>query len=73
MLNSGQVHWTIDTEKALAGGLEGITVYWKFLQDQLNNSVMLVRKKLSKLARVSVNALIVIDVHAKDVIGTLVE
>jgi dynein heavy chain len=57
----------------LEGGLDGITVYWKFLQDQLNNSVMLVRKKLSKLARVSVNALIVIDVHAKDVIGTLVE
>lgn len=74
VLNSGQVHWTTDVEKALLeGGLDGITIYWKFLQDQLNNSVMLVRKKLSKLARVSVNALIVIDVHAKDVIGTLVE
>jgi dynein heavy chain len=74
VLNSGQVHWTADVEKALLeGGLDGITTYWKFLQDQLNNSVMLVRKKLSKLARVSVNALIVIDVHAKDVIGTLVE
>jgi len=35
--------------------------------------VLLVRKKLSALARVSVNALIVIDVHAKDVIGTLVK
>jgi len=74
VLNSGQVHWTADVEKSLLeGGLEGVTTYWKFLQDQLNNSVMLVRKKLSKLARVSVNALIVIDVHAKDVIGSLVE
>jgi dynein heavy chain, axonemal len=33
---------------------------------------MLVREKLSKLAKISVNALIVIDVHAKDVVGTLV-
>jgi dynein heavy chain len=33
----------------------------------------LVRKKLSKLAKISVNALIVIDVHARDVIGRLVD
>lgn len=30
---------------------------------------MLVRQKLSKLAKISVNALIVIDVHAKDVVA----
>jgi len=34
---------------------------------------MLVRQKLSKLAKISINALIVIDVHAKDVVGMLVE
>jgi dynein heavy chain len=34
---------------------------------------MLVRQKLSKLAKISVNALIVIDVHAKDVVQNLVE
>lgn len=34
VLNSGQVHWTADVEKALLeGGLDGITTYWKFLQD----------------------------------------
>jgi len=33
---------------------------------------MLVRQKLTKLAKISVNALIVIDVHAKDVVGALV-
>ena len=31
------------------------------------------RQKLSNLAKISVNALIVIDVHAKDVIGNLVD
>ena len=30
------------------------------------------RQKLSKLAKISVNALIVIDVHAKDVVGAMV-
>jgi dynein heavy chain len=34
---------------------------------------MLVRQKLNKLAKISVNALIVIDVHAKDVVGELVD
>lgn len=34
---------------------------------------MLVRQKLSKNATITINALIVIDVHAKDVIARLVE
>ena len=34
---------------------------------------MLVRQKLTKLAKISVNALIVIDVHARDVIAKMVD
>jgi len=73
VLNSSQVHWTLDVEKAFDdGGLEGIKEYQAFLETQLDGSVMLVREKLSKLAKTSVNALIVIDVHAKDVVAELV-
>jgi dynein heavy chain len=68
------VHWTADVEKAFdEGGYEGIKAYHKQLEDQLASTVMLVRQKLSKLAKISVNALIVIDVHAKDVVQNLVE
>ena len=34
---------------------------------------MLVRQKLTKLAKISVNALIVIDVHARDVVAKMVD
>ena len=54
-------------------GYPGICEYYKFLKEQLNQSVLLVRQKLSHLAKISVNALIVIDVHARDVIGRLVD
>jgi dynein heavy chain len=33
---------------------------------------MLVREKLSKQAKLTLNALIVIDVHAKDVVGNMI-
>ena len=35
--------------------------------------MVLVRQKLSKNATITINALIVIDVHAKDVVAKLVE
>jgi dynein heavy chain len=40
---------------------------------QLIETVMLVRQKLSKNQVITVNALIVIDVHAKDVVARLAE
>lgn len=54
-------------------GLEGVKEYYKFLQDQRSDTVRLVQGKLEKLAKVSINALIVIDVHALDVVGTLLD
>jgi dynein heavy chain len=73
VLNGSQVHWTSDVEKAIAEkGALGVAEYSTFLEAQLTDSVKLVRQKLSKQEKLTLNALIVIDVHAKDVVGTLV-
>jgi dynein heavy chain len=73
VLNGSQVHWTSDVEKAIMEkGCLGAKEYHEFLEKQLADSVLLVREKLSKQAKLTLNALIVIDVHAKDVVGTLV-
>lgn len=49
VLNGSQVHWTSDVEKAMSeGGVAGVADYVKFLNDQLKDSVLLVRRKLSK-------------------------
>jgi dynein heavy chain len=65
------VHWTSEVEEAFLKGIEGIIAYRAFLQEQLDLTVELVRQKLTKNETITINALIVIDVHARDVIGTL--
>ena len=73
VLNASQVVWTNDVETALLNeGAPGLKIYYDFLVTQLTQSVMLVRQKLSRLAKISVNSLIVIDVHARDVIEKMV-
>lgn len=63
-----QVHWTAETEAAmLESGNEGVHRYYEQLIGQLNDMVYLIRGKLSKMARVTIGALAVIDVHARDV------
>ena len=70
MLNGSQILWTQEVEEAI----RGLTVdsYFEKLTVQLNDLVELVRQPLSKQQQVTLNALIVIDVHAKDVVEKLV-
>lgn len=53
-------------------GTPGVKKYWnEVLNAQLKDLVVLVRQKLSTMVKIAVNALIVIDVHAKDVVENL--
>lgn len=72
VLNGSQIHWTLEVEEAIkANGVEGVKGYHEFLKQQLDDTVTLVRRKLSKMQTITMNALIVLDVHARDVVETL--
>ncbi|CAD7963334.1 unnamed protein product [Amoebophrya sp. A120] len=71
VLNGSQVHWTDEVEEAIEGDM--VTGYWEKLGEQLMGLVMLVRGKITKLQRTCIGALVVIDVHAKDVVQRLTE
>ncbi|XP_030585284.1 LOW QUALITY PROTEIN: dynein heavy chain 1, axonemal-like [Archocentrus centrarchus] len=67
-----QVFWTAEVSKALEQGDLATRLYPQ-LQTQLGDLVQLVRGKLSKMQRAVLSALIVIEVHAKDVAAKMVE
>jgi len=71
VLNASQVHWTDEVEMAIDD--ETIPGYWEKLNEQLMGLVMLVRGEITKLQRTCIGALVVIDVHAKDVVQKLVD
>lgn len=50
-------------------GVAGLQQYYEKLSKQLNNVVEVVRGNITKLERCTLEALIVLDVHAKDVIN----
>jgi dynein heavy chain len=63
------MYWTSQAEDAMKkGGLAGLKAYGDKLNKQLLGLVNLVRNPISKLNRCTIEALVVIDVHAKDVI-----
>uniref|UniRef100_A0A5F8HDR2 Dynein axonemal heavy chain 12 n=1 Tax=Monodelphis domestica TaxID=13616 RepID=A0A5F8HDR2_MONDO len=68
-----QMYWTIQTQENISGGPEGLREYYKKLQLQLNDIVNLVRGKLSKQTRITLGALVTIDVHARDVVMDMIE
>nr|XP_015823588.2 dynein axonemal heavy chain 12 [Nothobranchius furzeri] len=70
---TSQIFWTLEVHKAIGAGADGIKKYYQQLQHQLNDIIKLVRGKLAKQTRVTLEALVTIDVHARDVVMELIE
>ncbi|KAM6176988.1 dynein axonemal heavy chain 12 [Erethizon dorsatum] len=68
-----QMFWTSETQEVISSGTKGLKKYYKDLQHQLNDIVELVRGKLSKQTRITLGALVTIDVHARDVVMDMIE
>ncbi|KAF4731501.1 hypothetical protein FOZ62_002057, partial [Perkinsus olseni] len=65
------IYWTKEVTEAL--NAKRVADYEKKLNQQLLDIVQLVRGDLSKLARVTLGAMVTIDVHARDVVSDLVK
>jgi len=68
-----QIYWTLEVQEGIKEGPKGLKEYWDKLQEQLANIIELVRGKLTKQQRITLGALVVIDVHARDVVMDMVE
>ncbi|KAK9537950.1 hypothetical protein VZT92_005520 [Zoarces viviparus] len=69
-----QVYWTKDIHQAIISGQKALDVYLEQNNRQIDDIVALVRGGgLSKQTRVTLGALVVLDVHARDVLATLVQ
>ena len=67
-----QIFWTSEVDEALKNGTNGLKDYIVKLNSQLLKVVELVRGKLSMMTRITLGALVVVDVHARDVIVEMV-
>uniref|UniRef100_A0A7N8WP92 Dynein axonemal heavy chain 12 n=1 Tax=Mastacembelus armatus TaxID=205130 RepID=A0A7N8WP92_9TELE len=69
VLCTSQIFWTLEVHEAIRAGSN----YYQQLQSQLNDIVELVRGALPKQTRITLGALVTIDVHARDVVMELIE
>ncbi|EDV27935.1 uncharacterized protein TRIADDRAFT_52992 [Trichoplax adhaerens] len=69
---ASSVYWTLEVMAALSQQ-HGLENYLQKCNKQIDDIVQLVRGKLDPGSRVTLGALIVIDVHARDVVHQLVE
>lgn len=67
-----QIYWTSEVHEAIRNGTQGVKEYQEKLNHQMEFIVEMVRGKLSKQTRTTLGALVVIDVHARDVVHDLV-
>eukprot|EP00965_Chrysotila_dentata_P217139 6189805-Pleurochrysis_carterae.AAC.10 len=69
-----QHFWTLEVEASLnESGAAGVASYYEKMLGQLKELSVLVRQPLSKLQSKTLSALIVMEVHARDVIEKLVK
>ena len=70
VLAVSQIFWTKDVADTLRQGLgpTGLREYGSLCSKKLENIVSLVRGELTPMARMTLSALVVIDVHARDVV-----
>ncbi len=73
VLGVSQIYWTTEVEEAIKEGPEAVKRYVEVSTERLNQVVALVRGNLSKLARTTLEALVVIDVHARDVVQRMLQ
>ncbi|XP_025270954.1 dynein heavy chain 7, axonemal [Camponotus floridanus] len=67
----GQTYWTQQVEEAMLEGVDGLKRYLDQCQKELNNIILLIRGTLSKQNRITLEALVTLDVHSKDVLAEL--
>ena len=73
VLTMSQVAWTKEVEAAIINeGTKGLAKYQDQMQKDMNETVEMVRGKLSKLVRINVGALIVLDVHNLNTVKNMV-
>lgn len=68
-----QKFWTAQMHEAIQKGQQALEDYLEVNNEQIDEIVKIVRGKLSKQNRVTLQALIVLDVHARDVLAALIE
>ncbi|XP_065834129.1 dynein axonemal heavy chain 7-like [Oscarella lobularis] len=73
VLAVSQKYWTTSVQEALPKGHKALDGYLQVCNQQIDSIVALVRGKLSKQNRVTLGALVVLDVHARDVLAKLVK
>jgi dynein heavy chain len=66
-------YWTMAIHRAIRAGGTALADYLELNNQQITDIVTLVRGSLSKQNRTTLGALVVLDVHARDVLTTLVE
>ena len=69
-----QIHWSMEVQNCLTTHMiSSMESLYKKLRTQIFDMVDLVKGKLSKQNRTTLNALITIDVHAQDVVKLLID
>jgi dynein heavy chain len=65
------IYWTSDATEAIIKGGDAVPLFEKFCTLQLGGIVNLVRGELTNMNRLTLSALVVMDVHARDTIALM--